>query len=107
MTRRALYRHPSESAKHEQIKILFEEYIFHMNKLMANPSRRHAEKARKSLITLKKVAHDRGKELLSLYGIKGNEGKEIINDRHKHRISTADQQDAGRQGQETSTTDTN
>ena len=104
---RTLYRMPAESARHEQIRILIQEYFTQNQKLMDNPSRRYAERARKALVTLKKVMHQRGLELLELYSKGKNPGKEAINDKHKHRIITADKQDAGRQGQETSTTDAN
>tara|TARA_A100001391_G_scaffold16192_2_gene9076 strand:+ start:1304 stop:1582 length:279 start_codon:yes stop_codon:yes gene_type:complete len=77
--KRRLYRHPVESARHEQFKNLCLEYFSNHEKLMNNPSQRFATRARKALIKLKKVAHERGLELLSLYAPSQNEGKEPIN----------------------------
>jgi hypothetical protein len=55
------------------------EYFSAMEKLMDKPSRRYAEKARKALINIKKIAHYRGMELLELYAPSKNEGKKPIN----------------------------
>jgi len=114
MTIRRLYRYPTESAKHEQIKILFEEYFINMQKLMDRPSQLYAMRARGALLKLKKVAHQRGLELLSLYSPFQNQGKEPItkpqkqnHDKHRNRIIT-DSPSEQQQGQseETKTTDT-
>ena len=78
MTIRALYRLPVETARHEQIKILIEQYFINSQKLMDHPSRLYAEKARKALINIRKVAHQRGLELLELYAPSKNIGKPII-----------------------------
>lgn len=78
MSIRALYRLPVETARHEQIKILIEEYFINSQKLMDHPSRLYAEKARKALINIRKVAHQRGLELLELYAPSKNIGKPII-----------------------------
>ena len=78
MSIRALYRLPVESARHEQIKILIEEYFINSQKLIDHPSRLYAEKARKALIRLRKSAHQRGLELLELYAPSKNIGKPII-----------------------------
>jgi hypothetical protein len=39
----------------------------------------HATRARKALVLLKRVAHERGMELLTLYAPSLNEGKHIVN----------------------------
>ena len=78
MTIRALYRLPVESARHEQIKILIEQYFINSQKLMDHPSRLYAEKARRALVKLRKVAHQRGLELLDLYSPYRNQGKPVI-----------------------------
>jgi len=77
--KRKLYRQPVESAKHQQFKNLCLEYFTNYEKLMNNPSQRFATRARKALVRLKKVAHERGLELLSLYAPSMNEGGEQIN----------------------------
>ena len=109
---KTLYKLPTESARHEQLKILFEQYFINTQKLMDRPSQLYACRARQALIKIRKVAFARGKELLSLYSPFQNKGRQAItipqkqkHDKHKHRIVTADKQDAGRQDQETSTTD--
>jgi len=79
MVKRRLYRHPVESAKHDQFKKLCLDYFTHYDKLMSNPSMRHAIRARKALVLLKRVSHERGLELLSLYAPSQNEGKHIVN----------------------------
>jgi hypothetical protein len=73
-----LYRQPADSAKHQQFKLLCLEYFTNHEKLLAKPSRRHAERARKALIRIKKVAHQRGIEILELYAPSMNIGKEPI-----------------------------
>lgn len=78
MTIRALYRLPVETARHEQIKILIEQYFINSQKLMDHPSRLYAEKARRALVKLRKVAHQRGLELLELYSPYRNQGKPVI-----------------------------
>jgi len=75
---KALYRAPVESARHEQIRLLVQEYFTQHQKLMDRPSRRYAERARRALIKLKKVSHQRGLELLDLYSPYRNQGKPII-----------------------------
>jgi hypothetical protein len=82
---KALYRLPVDSARHEQIKILIEEYFIQNQKLINNPSRRFAEKARKALILLRKVAYERGIEILELYAESKNIGKPIITPQQKQR----------------------
>ena len=62
MVKRRLYRQPVESAKHDQFKKLCLDYFTHYDKLMANPSMRHAIRARKAL-----------------YAPSQNEGKDIVN----------------------------
>jgi|TARA_B100000424_G_scaffold267246_2_gene259708 hypothetical protein len=79
MTIAKIYRTPVESARHEQLKIVCHEYFSNMEKLMDKPSRRYAEKARKALTKMKRIAHKRGMELLELYAPSMNEGKEPIN----------------------------
>lgn len=78
MTIRALYRLPVETARHEQIKIFIEQYFINTQKLMDHPSRLYAEKARKALINIRKVAHQRGLELLELYAPSRNIGRQPI-----------------------------
>lgn len=91
MPRKDIYRNPVESAKHEQFKRLCLEYFSQHEKLMNHPSQRFATRARKALIRIKKVAHERGLELLSLYAPSLNEGKDPINGSIcKHRGITAD-----------------
>jgi len=111
---RRLYQKPTESARHEQLKLLCEEYFTNMQKLMDRPSQLYAFRARKALTRLRKVAHQRGLELLSLYSPFQNQGKQPItkpqkqnHDRHKHRISTdtTSEQSQGQSAKAT-TTDT-
>jgi len=111
---RRLYQKPSESARHEQLKLLCEEYFTNMQKLMDRPSQLYAFRARKALTRMRKVAFERGRELLSLYSPFENKGKQPItptqkqkHDRHKHRISTdtTSEQSQG-QSAKTATTDT-
>ena len=83
MTKRTLYRHPVDSAKHEQFKKLCLEYFSNHEKLMSNPSQRFAARSRKALVQIKKVAHERGLELLSLYAPSQNEGRAPINKKEK------------------------
>lgn len=73
-----LYRQPADSAKHQQFKLLCLEYFTNHEKLLAKPSRRYAERARKALIRIRKVAHARGIEILELYAPSKNIGKESI-----------------------------
>jgi len=73
-----LYRQPADSAKHQQFKLLCLEYFTNHEKLLAKPSRRHAERARKALIRIRKVAYERGIELLELYAPSRNIGREPI-----------------------------
>jgi len=73
-----LYRQPADSAKHQQFKLLCLEYFTNHEKLLAKPSRRHAERARKALIRIRKVAYERGIEILELYAPSRNIGKEPI-----------------------------
>ena len=79
MTIATIYRQPVETARHEQLKVVCMNYFKAMEKLMDRPSRRYAEKARKALINIKKIAHYRGMELLELYAPSKNEGKDPIN----------------------------
>tara|TARA_R110000868_G_scaffold141483_3_gene358032 strand:+ start:122 stop:409 length:288 start_codon:yes stop_codon:yes gene_type:complete len=84
MSIRKLYRLPVEdSAKHIQFKNLCLEYFKNYDKLMQNSSRRYAERARKALIRLKKVAHELGLDYLRLYAPSLNPGKEPINIKNK------------------------
>lgn len=83
MTRRRLYRLPTDTARHEQFKQLCLEYFSNHDKLMSNPSQRFATRARKALIRIKEVAHHRGLELLDLYAPSKNEGLEPINPKEK------------------------
>ena len=76
-----IYRQPVESARHEQLKVQCMEYFYNMEKLIDKPSRRYAERARKALINIKKIAHYRGLELLELYAPSKNEGKKPINEK--------------------------
>ena len=85
--KRKLYRQPVESAKHEQLKQACLEYFTQYEKLMKNPSMRFAFKARKALQRLKKVAHERGLELLDLYAPSKNIGKVQINPFIKNNIN--------------------
>ena len=57
---------------------------------MADPSRLHAQRARKALIQLKKAAGARAIELLEMYAPTKNVGKEPVNMDHKkdkHNVS--------------------
>ena len=78
MSIKRLYRYPVDSAKHTEFKMLCLEYFTYHDKLMTKPSRRYAERARKALQKIKKVAHARGMELLSLYASSMNQGKTPI-----------------------------
>ena len=69
----------SEIVTHEQFKKLCLEYFSQHEKLISNPSQRFATRARKALIRIKKVAHERGLELLTLYAPSLNKGKQPIN----------------------------
>ena len=85
--KRKLYRQPVDSAKHEQFKQACLEYFSNHEKLMKNPSMRFAFKARKALQIIKKVAHERGLELLDLYAPSKNIGKVQINPFIKKNIN--------------------
>lgn len=85
MVVRRMYRLPVESSRHLQIQQLYNEYILHFNKCMADPSRLHAQRARKALIKLKKVTGARAIELLELYAPTKNVGKEPVNMDHKKK----------------------
>ena len=52
---------------------------------MADPSRLHAQRARKALIQLKKAAGARAIELLELYAPTKNVGREPVNMDHKKK----------------------
>ena len=76
---------PVESSRHLQIQQLYNEYILHFNKCMADPSRLHAQRARKALIQLKKAAGARAIELLEMYAPTKNVGREPVNMDHKKK----------------------
>ena len=73
-----LYRLPTDSARHQQFKLLCLEYFTNHDKLLAKPSRRHAERARKALIRIRKVAYERGIEILELYATSRNIGRQPV-----------------------------
>jgi len=85
MVVRRMYRLPVESSRHLQIQHLFNEYILQFNKCMADPSRLHAQRARKALIQLKKAAGARAIELLEMYAPTKNVGREPVNMNHKKK----------------------
>lgn len=74
-----LYRKPVDSARHHQLKKACLDYFTYHDKLMKNPSKGYAFKARQAILQLKKVGHERGMELLKLYAEKYNQGKPVIN----------------------------
>jgi len=80
-----MYRLPVESSRHLQIQQLYNEYILHFNKCMADPSRLHAQRARKALIKLKKAAGARAIELLEMYAPTKNVGREPVNMDYKKK----------------------
>ena len=84
---RRLYQKPTESARHEQLKLLCEEYFTNVQKLLDKPSQLYAFRARKALTRLRKVAFERGRELLSLYSPFENQGKQPITipQKQKHK----------------------
>ena len=85
MVLRRMYRLPVESSRHLQIQQLYNEYLVQFNKCMADPSRLHAQRARKALLKLKTAAHARAKEMLELYAPTKNVGKEPVNMDHKKK----------------------
>ena len=82
-TKRALYRKPVDTAKHHQFKKLCLEYFTNHEKLLKKPSRIYAFRARKAIVQAKRVAHEVGVELLSLYAESLNIGKEQVNKKEK------------------------
>lgn len=90
MVLRKMYRLPVESSRHLQIQHLYNEYLMQFDKCMSDPSRLHAQRARKALIKLKKAAGARAIELLDMYAPTKNVGKEPVNMDHKkdkHNVS--------------------
>lgn len=77
--RKGLYRHPAESARHEQLKRACLDYFTNHDKLMKKPTKLYAFKARKAILQMKKIGHMRGMELLEMYAEKYNRDKPVIN----------------------------
>ena len=92
---RKLYRLPEETARHRQMKKLCLDYFTHYEKLMKQPSKTNATRARKACVLLKRVAHARGVELLDLYAPSRNEGRpEKCPTKHRKGETDAQRQEA-------------
>lgn len=82
MTIRRIYREPTETSRHLQLKRACLDYFTAYDKLMNRPSRKYAKQARAALRRMRKAAKHRFSELLSLYSDHQNVGKEPIYGNH-------------------------